>query len=164
MQIFDIHVYMVINWSTEAVDLWERTQTSTPLPQILKNKPRNNGVFLKGSEVKKCDPTPPKFLELMLVSKNIHCLKSPKNKFKKKNYKMIKEVLKNFSICQFQKKTRSCGVLPLPPPHNMLRDCRVYENVVACIIGPLHYRTFPAELGKTLPERHEKLHLICIVV
>lgn len=116
MQIFDIHVYMVINWSTEAVDLWERTQTSTPLPQILKNKPRNNGVFLKGSEVKKCDPTPPKFLELMLVSKNIHCLKSPKNKFKKKNYKMIKEVLKNFSICQFQKKTRSCGVLPLPPP------------------------------------------------
>lgn len=37
MQIFDIHVYMVINWSTEAVDLWERTQTSTPLPQILKN-------------------------------------------------------------------------------------------------------------------------------
>lgn len=108
---------MVINWSTEAVDLWERTQTSTPLPQILKNKPRNNGVFLKGSEVKKCDPTPPKFLELMLVSKNIHCLKSPKNKFKKKNYKMIKEVLKKFSICQFQKKklalAESC---PSPPP------------------------------------------------
>lgn len=53
---------------------------------------------------------------------------------------------------------------PSPPLHNMLRDCRVYENVVACIIGPLHYRTFPAELGKTLPERHEKLQLICIVV